>query len=89
MVLESGPVQRAQGAVVTTQKRSSTPRSPEEAIERVAAGISQDDALMLRRAAQACRNVQQQGAGSTEWFSWVPIYLEAMADRAAKEATQE
>lgn len=39
------------------------------------------DAEMLRRAAQACRNVQDQARPkSVEWFDWVPAHLDKMAD---------
>lgn len=39
------------------------------------------DAAMLRRAATACRNFKQQGHGRTDWFDWVPAYLDQVADR--------
>ena len=41
------------------------------------------DADMLRRAADACRNLQKQTRGrhNVEWFDWVPQHLEQLADR--------
>lgn len=41
------------------------------------------DTEMLRRAAEACRNLQKQAPGRRkEWFDWVPQHLEWLAARA-------
>lgn len=37
------------------------------------------DADMLRRAAEACRNIQKQAVGNTDWFDWVPKHLDWLA----------
>lgn len=39
------------------------------------------DADMLRRAAEACRNVQKQATGGKDWFDWVPAHLDGLAER--------
>lgn len=45
-------------------------------------GNPRHDADMLLRAATACRNITRQDAGqSTEWFEWVPTWLEGLAER--------
>ena len=38
------------------------------------------DSEMLRRAANACRNMQKQAVGPREWFDWVPRYLDCLAE---------
>jgi hypothetical protein len=48
--------------------------------------VTADDAEMVRRAAQACRNMTQQaqlGLGSFDWFDWVPQHLDQIAARLA------
>lgn len=44
------------------------------------------DAEMLRRAANACRNIQKQAVGPREWFDWVPKHLEWLAAHIDGEA---
>ena len=34
---------------------------------------------MLRRAAEACRNIQKQATGRVDWFDWVSTYLDYWA----------
>lgn len=53
----------------------------DEQTPRITAG----DAVLLRRAATAARNVQRQAAGEADWFDWVPAYLENLADSIDKE----
>lgn len=45
------------------------------------------DTDMLRRAAEAGRNLQKQVGGRVRvrWFDWVPDYLEGLADRIDAE----
>jgi hypothetical protein len=38
---------------------------------------------MLKRAAAACRNIQGRATGGTDWFGWVPEYLDRLAALAA------
>ena len=45
------------------------------------------DPEMLRRAAEACRNIQKQvTTGRFDWFDWVPQHLEWVADQIDGEA---
>jgi hypothetical protein len=45
------------------------------------------DTDMLRRTAEASRNLQKQArcGGRVRWFDWVPDYLEGLADRIDAE----
>ncbi len=45
------------------------------------------DTDMLRRAAEASRNLQKQVGGRVRvrWFDWVPDYLEGLAGRIDAE----
>lgn len=40
-----------------------------------------NEAVNLRRAAEACRNVQRQAGARGDWFGWVPQHLDRLADR--------
>lgn len=43
--------------------------------------LAKADAEMLRRAARACRNMQNQAVGPREWFDWVPKHLDHLAEQ--------
>lgn len=47
------------------------------------------DADMLRRAAEASRNVAAPRGVAVEWFLWVPRYLDQLADRLDPEVPDE
>lgn len=66
--------------VLIEQERDSRPAEAMlvDEIKRLRSVSSVD---MLRRAATASRNAQQQMVGKTEWFSWVPKHLDQCADR--------
>ena len=43
--------------------------------------VTSQDAVMIRRAAVACRAMQNQASGNVRWFDWVPKHLDRLADR--------